>query len=112
VGAPVRLIAAALAVAIGCLGCASYRGARLYQEGSAALDRGEAERAVSDLEHAARLVPQASEIQNHLGLAYAAAGRDADALNAFRNAVALDCDNEAAAHNLRRAESARAVLQP
>ena len=98
-------------MAIGCLGCASYRGARLYQEGTAALDRGEVERAVSDLEHAARLV-QASEIQNHLGLAYAAAGRDADALNAFRNAVALDCDNEAAAHNLRRAESARAVLQP
>jgi Flp pilus assembly protein TadD len=112
VGAPVRLLVAVLAVAIGCLACASYRGARLYQEGTAALDRGEVERAVADLEQAARLVPQASEIQNHLGLAYAAAGRDADALDAFRSAVALDCDNQAAAHNLRRAEGARAALQP
>ena len=110
-GALLRVVAALLAV-VGFLGCASYRGARLYQEGSAALDRGEVERAVSDLEDAARLVPQASEIQNHLGLAYAAAGRDVDALSAFRNAVALDCDNEAAANNLRRAERASAAVQP
>jgi Flp pilus assembly protein TadD len=112
VAASPRIVCAALAVALACLGCASYRGARLYQQGTAALDRGEIERAVSDLERAAELVPQASEVQNHLGLAYAAAGRDADALNAFRNAVALDCDNAAAARNLRRAERARAALHP
>ena len=86
-------------------GCATWRGARLYQEGTAALDRGELERAVDDLEQAAALVPRASEIQNHLGLAYTAAGRDAEALQAFRRAVALDCDNAAAAHNLASAEA-------
>jgi len=112
VAASLRVVAAALAAALVCLGCASYRGARLYQEGTAALDRGEIERAVSDLERAAALAPQASEVQNHLGLAYAAAGRDADALDAFRSAVALDCDNAAAARNLHRAERARAALQP
>jgi Flp pilus assembly protein TadD len=110
--APLRCVVAALAVVLSCLGCASYRGARLYQEGTAALDRGEVERAVSDLERAAELVPRASEIQNHLGLAYAEAGREEDALNAFRNAVALDCDNEAAVRNLRRAESGSAATRP
>jgi lipoprotein NlpI len=85
-------------------GCASFRGARLYQSGSAALDRGDAERAVIDLERAAALVPQASEVQNHLGLAYAAAGRHDAALRAFRRAVELDCRNRAAALNLRAAE--------
>ena len=43
-------------------------------------------------------------MQNHLGLAYAAAGRDDDARYAFRRAVDLDCDNAAAAGNLRAAE--------
>lgn len=86
------------------LGCQSYRGARLYQSGSAALERGAAERAAVDLERAARLVPQGSEIQNHLGLAYGALGRDDDALLAFRRAVELDCDNEQALHNLSVAE--------
>ena len=110
--AALRCVAATLALTLGCVGCASYRGARLYQEGTAALDRGEIDRAVSDLERAAELVPQASEIQNHLGLAYAAAGRDEEALDAFRNAVALDCDNEAAARNLRRAERTSAAARP
>jgi Flp pilus assembly protein TadD len=84
-------------------GCAHYQGARLYQSGTEALDRGEPERAVADLEGAAARVPEASEIQNHLGLAYAAAGRDEDALQAFRRAVALDCENHAAQQNLRAA---------
>lgn len=90
-------------------GCASLEGAQLYQSGTDALDRGDATRAVADLERAAELVPQASEIQNHLGLAYAASGRDADALTAFRRAVELDCDNEAAVENLRVAEALREV---
>ena len=88
-------------------GCATWRGARLYQSGTAALDRGEIAVAVAELEAAARLVPEASEIQNHLGLAYGAAGRDADALAAFRRAVALDCDNAAAVANLALAEARR-----
>ena len=97
----VAIAAAALALSSG---CASFRGARLYQQGTAALDRGDVERAVADLEHAAELVPHASEIQNHLGLAYVEAGRDADALRAFRRAVELDCENRAARLNLERAE--------
>jgi len=48
-------------------------------------------------------------VQNHLGLAYAAAGRDGDALHAFQRAVDLDCDNHAALVNLdvaqRRSEA-------
>ena len=80
--------------------CGVYRGAHLYQRGTASLDRGETQRAISELEQAVIMVPNASEIQNHLGLAYAAAGRERDALGAFRRAVELDCDNLAASENL------------
>ena len=103
-GRLVALLFAALL--LGSAGCASLQGARLYQQGTAALDRGDVDQAVSDLERAAALAPQASEVQNHLGLAYTAAGRDDDALRAFRRAVDLDCDNAAAVQNLRRAEHA------
>ena len=90
--------------ALALVGCATLRGARLYQSGTEALDRGDAAQAIAELEEAATLVPHASEIQNHLGLAYASAGRDAEALAAFQKAVALDCDNTAAKRNLRAAE--------
>ena len=86
-------------------GCASYRGARLFQSGSEALDRGDVPAAVVDLERAARLVPHASEIQNHLGIAYTDAGRHAAALAAYRMAVDLDCSNTAAQHNLSVAQA-------
>jgi Flp pilus assembly protein TadD len=88
-------------------GCATVEGARLYHRGTAALDAGDPDLAIRDLEAAAQRVPQASEVQNHLGLAYAAAGRDVEALHAFERAVALDCSNQAAQQNL---EAARAVL--
>jgi lipoprotein NlpI len=100
--------ALAVLVAAGALaawGCATFEGARLYDRGTAALERGDARAAIGDLERAAALVPEASEIQNHLGLAYALAGRHDEALGAFRRAVALDCDNEAAHLNLRAAEA-------
>jgi Flp pilus assembly protein TadD len=84
--------------------CASLEGARLYRDGSAALERGDSATAVRMLERAAELVPQASEIQNHLGSAYAAEGRHAEALARWRRAVELDCDNAAARHNLAAAE--------
>ena len=92
-------------------GCASeplatWQAARLYARGSAALEAGETDRAIRDLERAATLVPHASEVQNHLGAAYAADGRDADALAAFERAVDLDCDNAAAQRNLRAALAA------
>jgi Flp pilus assembly protein TadD len=109
-----RTRAAALATALVLLlaGCTSFRGARLYQSGTEALDRGDTARAIDELEQAARLVPEASEIQNHLGLAYAAAGRQGDALHAFERAVDLDCENAAAGANLRVARSRAAGESP
>ncbi len=93
-------------IALASLGCASFQGARLYHSGTEALDRGENSIAITQLERAAELVPKASEVQNHLGLAYQAAGRGVDAQLAFQRAVDLDCTNEAAAENLRAVESA------
>ena len=107
---------AALPVVLGALlvstlpGCATFEGARLYEQGTQALDRGDSAAAIADLEHAAQLVPHSSEIQNHLGLAQAAAGHDEAALLAFQRAVALDCSNEAAQQNLSAAEARRARL--
>ncbi len=100
-----RGLAGALVFALISAGCNAVQGARLYREGTLALDRGDAAGAVLALESAAERVPRASEVQNHLGLAYLAAGRQGDALQAFERAVALDCDNAAAAHNLRRARA-------
>lgn len=98
----------ALALVGLCLfGCASptfdgLRAARLYASGSDALENGEPVRAVTDLEEAARLVPHASEIQNHLGLAYWANGDLDRARSAFDRALELDCDNAAAQGNRLR----------
>lgn len=101
------VLVAALACCVALIaGCSAWQGAVLYGSGTGALDRGEVFRAVDDLERAAALVPQASEIQNHLGLAYTAAGRDDDALVAFQRAVDLDCENVAAQRNLSKAERA------
>ena len=102
---PLRIVAVpALVLLLGLVGCASFEGARLYRRGTLALGHGEPERAVADLERAAVLVPQASEVQNHLGLAYVEVGRTQDAERAFRFAVELDCENAAARENLRAAE--------
>ena len=84
-----------------CVGCAELEATRFYRSGTDALDRGEAQRAVADLERAADLAPEVSAIQNHLGIAYEEAGRSDDALRAYERAVALDCDNRAAESNLR-----------
>jgi Flp pilus assembly protein TadD len=100
-----RQLVALLLIALASVGCATYQGGQLYSSGTEALDRGDTARAIADLERAAELVPHASEIQNHLGLAYAAEGREREALLAFRRAVALDCGNQAARHNLRAAEA-------
>ena len=93
------------------LGCSSFQAARLYASGTDALERGDASRAVADLEEAAVLLPEASEVHNHLGLAYAQTGRGAKAEAAFRRAVELDCSNDAAQYNLRAAEAGR-LLPP
>ena len=92
------LILAFLALDIA--GCASFRAARLYNEGTAALNLGDYEIAISRLDRAGQLAPRASEIQNHLGLAFASTGQHEKALSAFQRAVDLDCGNVAAAQNL------------
>ncbi len=89
-------------------GCAAFHAARAYQRGSAALESGDSARAIAELESAALWVPHASEIQNHLGIAYSMDGRREDALGAFRRAVELDCDNQAALRNLAEAEQLEA----
>jgi Flp pilus assembly protein TadD len=98
-------IGCALCASVLVLGCSSFRAARSYQSGTNALDRGDTAQAISELERAVELLPEASEVQNHLGLAYQAAGRQRDAELAFRRAVALDCGNAAAVENLRVAEA-------
>jgi Flp pilus assembly protein TadD len=99
----------ALGAAVVGLGCSSFEASRLYHTGTLALDEGNSDQAVTDLERAALLLPEASEVQNHLGLAYQAAGRLGDAELAFRRAAALDCDNAAAAENLRIIEARAAT---
>ena len=80
----------------------AIRAARYYAAGSEALDRGDAAVAIAELERAASLMPNASEIQNHLGLAYWSDGREDAALAALGRALELDCDNAAARVNLAR----------
>jgi Flp pilus assembly protein TadD len=96
---------AVLLASLGLAGCNAWHGARLYDRGSDALDRGEYRAAIHDLERASQLVPEASEVHNHLGIAYLEVGRTLDARRAFERSVALDCDNRAAASNLRAVEA-------
>ncbi len=102
-------LAPLLLALIGALGCAAIEGHRSFEAGNRALDRGDASAAIAAFERAATLVPEASEVQNHLGVAYTAAGRDAEALAAFERAVALDCDNQAAVTNLDAARARNAA---
>ena len=83
----------------------AYEGARAFSAGTEALERGDSARSVVLLEHAAALVPDASEIQNRLGLAYWAEGQVESARSAFEQALVLDCDNVAAQLNLDRLEA-------
>lgn len=91
---------AVLAVGVLLVGCSPIEGARLFRDGTRALERGDSESAVRSLEAAAERTPEVSEVQNHLGIAYLSAGRRDDALRAFERAVELDCDNVAARRNL------------
>ncbi len=88
-------------------GCASLDGGRAYSRGVDALDRGDTETAIAELEYAAQRVPDASEVHNNLGVAYQQAGRYDAALAQFEYAVALDCDNQAAQRNLDAAQAHR-----
>jgi len=96
------------------IGCQSppvraWQAGRLYTTGTEALDRGDHQTAIAQLEEAATLVPDASEIRNQLGLAYWSAGEPERARAAFEAAIDLDCDNEAARANLASLDAARAA---
>lgn len=98
-------------------GCAegprrTLEGARFYSAGTRSLEAGDAATAVAELSRAADLVPHASEIQNHLGMAYWTLGELDEAESAFDQALVLDCDNEAARLNRERliAERSRAAI--
>lgn len=95
------LFAASLAV----VGCGTASGGLHYSRGTQALEAGHTAEAITHLERAAVLVPHASEVQNHLGIAYQAAGRPADARRAYQRALDLDCDNSAAQQNLDQLEA-------
>ncbi len=102
-----RVLFAGLVIAMAGVGCESstaraIRGARHFAAGNDALAESDTTRAVQELERAAVLVPHASEIQNHLGIAYLAEGRSQLAETAFERAVELDCENVAAEANLQR----------
>jgi len=87
----------------GLAACTSWEGPRLHVQGTQALERGEYSQARETLSRAAALVEhpaQASQVENHLGLAYLGEGEEGLAVEAFRRAIDLDCRNEAAKHNL------------
>ncbi len=88
-------VAALLMTLAGLAGCARWQAAQLYGSGTDALDRGDLERAIEDLERAATLAPDASEVQNHLGIAYGAAGRREESL--ARSKAASDSSRRPAA---------------
>lgn len=103
-------------LALFAVGCSSlppvraFRAARYYADGTRALERGDAQVAIAELERAVALMPLASEIHNHLGLAYWSDERDDAALRELERAVELDCDNEEARVNLARLRAARAPV--
>lgn len=94
------LLALLLAALLTLAGCAASRGASLYRAGTRAISQGDTDRAIANLEEANALLPDRSEILNHLAIAYGSAGRTEEALALFERAAELDCRNAAAASNL------------
>jgi len=94
------------------VGCAPFAATQAYRRGTAALERGETERAIVELERAAALVPDSSAVYNHLGIAYEASQRPDDARRAYQRAVTLSCENEAAQRNLRAVRARPAPAEP
>lgn len=87
----------------GLLACSVLEGPRLHVQGTEALERGDYAQAREKLSQAAELVEHpraASQVQNHLGLAYLGEGNPELASAAFQQAIELDCRNEEAQYNL------------
>lgn len=98
-------------------GCAegprrALEGARLYSAGTRSLETGDAAKAIIELSRAAELVPYASEIQNHLGMAHWTLGEFEKAESAFDQALVLDCENEAARLNRENLMAERDQAEP
>lgn len=102
------LVPCVLTAVLALSGCATVEAGRHLDAGNAALDAGRPAEAIPHFEAAIALVPEASELHNHLGIALAAEGRHRQALASFERAVFLDCDNQAAQQNLA---NARAVAE-
>ena len=90
----------------------AWQGAQHFSAGDAALEREDPQEAIRELTLAATLVPHASEIQNHLGLAYWKAGDELAAVRAFEAALEIDCDNQPARVNLDRLLEVSALVPP
>ena len=90
----------------------AWQGAQHFAAGDAALEREDPQAAIRELTLAATLVPHASEIQNHLGLAYWKAGDQVAAVRAFEAALAIDCDNQPARVNLEHLLEVSARVPP
>jgi len=75
-------------------------GPDLLRQGERLMQRGKFTEAVAKLEAARDLMPQTALVWNHLGLAYHGAGRPADAVQAYTQALRLNRDLYAARYNL------------
>jgi tetratricopeptide (TPR) repeat protein len=75
-------------------------GPRALLKGERLAREGRFDAAIVQLETATRLLPQEARAWNHLGLAYHGAGRSADAVRAYQQALSLDHNLAAAQYNL------------
>jgi len=63
-----------------------------YERANYAFDQGDFVTAIEDFQKVIELEPSNSRAYNNLGLAYAALGRDEDAINAYNSAIEYDRD--------------------
>ena len=80
--------------------CGFFEADALYKSGSQALERGEYQECIQQLEKAKALLPSASSvIRNNLGVCYDQVGRKKDAFYEYRQAVINNHQNNAALKN-------------
>lgn len=80
--------------------CGFFEADALYKSGSQALERGQYQECIEQLEKAKALLPNASSvIRNNLGVCYARAGRNKEAWFEYRQAVINNHQNNAALKN-------------